>query len=701
MAARSAQAVLFSALQLLSKIMYNLSLRFLTVGLVAGLLFLTGCDSGGANEETDPMENAAPTASASADETTVAVGTQVTLDASGSSDPDNDNLSFSWSLDAPSGSSAQLSDDTAEQPTFTPDVAGDYTASVTVDDGNNGTDDASVTVTAEAASVVTVDADITTNTTWTSDVTYRVTQVVSVRGVELTIEAGTQVEFTEASGLYFNETATLTINGTSTDPVLLTGVEKTAGFWKGLGFDSGSNRHVINHATIEYGGNTSTHSGLNEPANIALEDNVLELTNSTLRNSGSWGLYVESGGSTLPNFSSNTFAANADGSALLPSLVTPALDAASTFDDGDDTTPSEVFVYDGGTFGDEVTVSALDVAYRVVDNDIFRIGSNVTIGPGTVMEFGEASGLYVTGSGKLTINGQSGNTVLLTGVQETNGYWKGIGFDSGSNRHVITYTTVEYGGNASTHSGLNEPANIALEDNVLELRNSTVRNSGKWGLYVEAEGSSLPDFTANLFASNTNAPLYIPPSLIFALDSASDFTNNTERYVLVWNTSTSRSGTVSPLAGDVPYRAQQSALLRFNSEVTIADGVEMEFEEASGIFMGSNSKLVANGTSGDGVLLTSAEDSPTKGFWKGVGFDGNDLTHELTYLTIEYAGGGDMTNVSGGGNLRMDSSSNLSLTNCTITDSATYGIWRDADNSIINETGTNYARNTNGAQNTP
>ncbi|MDR9417199.1 MAG: hypothetical protein RI564_13010, partial [Gracilimonas sp.] len=385
------------------------------------------------------------------------------------------------------------------------------------------------------------------------------------------------------------------------------GVEKTAGFWKGIGFDSGTNRHVINNATIEYGGNTSTHTGLNEAANIALEENVLEMTNTTIQHSGSWGLYIESGGSLLPNFTSNTFASNSEGSAFLSATLTPFLDSGSTFNDADDTTPSEVFVFDGGNLNDGGSISALDVPYRIINSNIFQISSDVTIEPGVVMEFGEAAGLYVSSSGKLTINGLSGNTVLLTGVEKTSGYWKGIGFDSGPSRHLISYTTIEYGGNPSTHSGLNEQANIALEENILELNNSTVRASGKWGLYVESEGSVLPDFSSNTFSENTESPLYIPPSLIFALDSDSDFTNNPERYILIWNTSTSRSGTISPLAGDVPYRAQRSALLRFSSEVTIEDGVEMEFEEASGIFMRGNSKLVANGTSSDGILFTSSE----------------------------------------------------------------------------------------------
>ncbi|MEX0723853.1 MAG: PKD domain-containing protein [Gracilimonas sp.] len=660
------------------------------------ITLVVGCKSNSSGPDNDP-----PTADINTNSTNVMTGDLVELDASGSSDPDNDALSYSWVLDKPAGSSAQLSNGTVSQPSFTPDVEGDYTAIVTVDDGNNSTDDASITISATASSMVTIDSNISTNTTWTSDKSYRVTRVINVSGAELVIEAGTQIEFEEAAGLYFNGTAKLSINGTSTEPVLLTGVEKTAGYWKGLGFDSGSIRHTITHANIEYGGNASTHSGLNEAANIALESNVLELTNSTLSNSASYGLYIESSGTTLPDFSTNTFAENGNASALIPSTTTPYLDSGSTFDDNNDATLSEVLVFDGGYLNNDGTISALDVAYRIIDNNIFKISSEVTIGPGTVMEFGEASGLYANGNAKLTVNGENGNPILLTGVEKTDGYWKGIGFDSGDSRHVITFTTIEYGGNASTHSGLNEPANIALEDNVLEISNSTVRNSGKWGIYVESGNSSLPDFSENLFSLNTNAPMYIPPSLIFAIDSASDFTDNDERYLLIWNASTTRSGTVSPLAGDVHYRVERNALLRFNSEVTLDDGVEMEFEEASGVFMQSSSKLVANGTSNDGVLLTSAEDNPTKGFWKGVGFDSNNLTHELTHLTIEYAGGGNMTHVSGGGNLRLDTNSNLSLTNCTITDSDTYGIWRDSGTSVITETGTNYARNTNGPQNTP
>ena len=292
---------------------------------------------------------------------------------------------------------------------FVPDVAGEYNVTLEVNNGNGVTDQDNVTITATADFVEVTD-NITSDETWTKETLYRVMNTISVtNSAELTIEAGTRVEFVESAGLYITRSGKLTINGTAQETVLLTGLEKVAGFWKGIGFDSSPTRHVINHTIIEYGGNASTHSGLNEAANIAIEDNVLELKNSTIRYSGNWGLYVEIGGSSLPDFSSNIFSANKNGSAYVPAEVMPDFDIASTFDDGDATTPSEVFVFDGGNLDDGGTISPLDVAYRIVDNQIIGLSSEVTIAAGTTMEFGEAAGLYVTRNGKLVIDGQSGN----------------------------------------------------------------------------------------------------------------------------------------------------------------------------------------------------------------------------------------------------------------------------------------------------
>lgn len=89
-----------------------------------------------------PGANSPPSADAGSDQT-VSVGSMVTLDGSNSSDPDlNDTLMYTWSLkNKPSGSTAMLSNKSAEKPTFTADKAGTYRFELLVQDGMAGDTD--------------------------------------------------------------------------------------------------------------------------------------------------------------------------------------------------------------------------------------------------------------------------------------------------------------------------------------------------------------------------------------------------------------------------------------------------------------------------------------------------------------------------------------------------------------------------------
>lgn len=94
--------------------------------------------------------NLPPVAAAGGD-TTVSVGDLVQLDGSGSFDPDNNlgTLSFSWTLTSvPAGSTAALNDPTITAPSFIADLAGDYVAGLTVNDGMADSDADNVVVTA-------------------------------------------------------------------------------------------------------------------------------------------------------------------------------------------------------------------------------------------------------------------------------------------------------------------------------------------------------------------------------------------------------------------------------------------------------------------------------------------------------------------------------------------------------------------------
>lgn len=79
--------------------------------------------------------NTAPVADASVDQSVTVVGDTVTLDASESFDEDGDSLDYDWSFVAkPEGSTAELSDPNAPDPSFEADVAGTYELVLVVTD---------------------------------------------------------------------------------------------------------------------------------------------------------------------------------------------------------------------------------------------------------------------------------------------------------------------------------------------------------------------------------------------------------------------------------------------------------------------------------------------------------------------------------------------------------------------------------------
>jgi hypothetical protein len=81
--------------------------------------------------------NAIPIAIAGSDQH-VKIGSLTHLDATHSNDADSDTLTYLWSIvTKPSASTVSLSNTTAAQPQFTPDIAGNYVFSLVVNDAND------------------------------------------------------------------------------------------------------------------------------------------------------------------------------------------------------------------------------------------------------------------------------------------------------------------------------------------------------------------------------------------------------------------------------------------------------------------------------------------------------------------------------------------------------------------------------------
>jgi len=110
------------------------------------LIALTLAACGGGADFTQP--NRPPVAQGGPNQT-VAVGATVALAGSGT-DPDQDILSYLWAFTRPDGSTTAMSNTHVATPTFVADVAGVYTATLTVNDGKLTSPPSIVTITAQA-----------------------------------------------------------------------------------------------------------------------------------------------------------------------------------------------------------------------------------------------------------------------------------------------------------------------------------------------------------------------------------------------------------------------------------------------------------------------------------------------------------------------------------------------------------------------
>jgi hypothetical protein len=188
--------------------------------------------------------NAVPVANAGTNQN-VTAATLTTLDGTASTDADLDGLSYTWSLiSKPSSSNAALSSTTSPKPTFTPDVAGTYVASLVVSDGKDRSPTAVVTVIASGsnsapvanagtAQSVSTAAVVTLNGTGSTDangdtLTYRWTLTSKPTSSTAALSSATVASPTFTADLAGSYVASLVVNDSKVDSTNTSTVTITA-----------------------------------------------------------------------------------------------------------------------------------------------------------------------------------------------------------------------------------------------------------------------------------------------------------------------------------------------------------------------------------------------------------------------------------------------------------------------------------------
>ena len=193
------------------------------------------------------ISNAAPVANAGSAQS-VLVGATVRLDGSASSDANSDALKFKWSMvSRPTGSAAVLTNPSAPIATFTADVAGNYVASLVVNDGRVDSAISAVSVTASAPTVnavplanaglpqfVTVGTKVTLDGTSSTDanndfLTYKWGIISAPTGSSASLSAATSAKATFTADITGVYVASLTVNdGKADSSIVVTTVTASA-----------------------------------------------------------------------------------------------------------------------------------------------------------------------------------------------------------------------------------------------------------------------------------------------------------------------------------------------------------------------------------------------------------------------------------------------------------------------------------------
>lgn len=81
--------------------------------------------------------------------------------------------------------------------------------------------------------------------------------------------------------------------------------------------------------------------------------------------------------------------------------------------------------------------------------------------------------------------------------------------------------------------------------------------------------------------------------------------------------------------------------MKVNGKLTIDAGVVIAFEQDAGLGFNESSSFKMNGTEQEPILFTGTE--KTKGFWRGIYTESSNNDNKMSYVTVDYAGGKEMT----------------------------------------------------------
>lgn len=247
---------------------------------------------------------------------------------------------------------------------------------------------------------------------------------------DLIIDAGVIIEFENNAGLQFKSdvNAKIQMNGTADKPIILTGVQKDKGSWRGLLLTSNNPTNQMNHVTIEFAGQKRPGGWGLEGAVIGATKAVMKMDNCTFQHNAVFGLHwngssgLDAGELTLSNsvFTKNDLPIETSINHI------NTIDASSTYK---------------GNNKDYISLTSLsayqDVIFHKIDIPFLSVGitpnkdkHKFTFEPGVTLLMDAGSEINFQNAfqndHEIIMKGTASERITIKGKEDTPGYWKGI-----------------------------------------------------------------------------------------------------------------------------------------------------------------------------------------------------------------------------------------------------------------------------------
>jgi hypothetical protein len=309
----------------------------------------------------------------------------------------------------------------------------------------------------------------------------------------LTILEGTEFVMRENAGLGVYDQGYLKLGGKSGNPVIIRGLERIAGYWRGIHIETKSINNSIDHAEISDAGSDYVYC-CNVIATLFYKGGRGSITNTVISNGDQYGIYANRD-AEFSNFSNNTVTSHNKYPMYIHFERIGELDGTGSSYSGNSEDYVAIF---NSTVDDPIIMRKTSVPY-LIDDGVMDITERLEIRPGTEIVFAANTGLGFYDNGIINAEGTGSSNIIFRGKEDEAGYWRGIHTETNSSDNKILHSRISNAGSNYVYC-CNQKAGIFVRDGQLEVANSVILDNAGCGIAVRS-GAVLSE-SGNTFSNN-------------------------------------------------------------------------------------------------------------------------------------------------------------------------------------------------------